>query len=68
MSTTPHRDITVRLTEPQYQALRGAITLTMTTFELDGPASVGMTPHVPRSLHAAEHALAVAWRRAGDGF
>jgi hypothetical protein len=66
--TAKPRDIVVRLTEPQYEALRSAITLVNTTFELDGPASVGMKPHVPRSLKAAEERLALAWHRAGMGF
>lgn len=68
MSTTPHRDVTVRLSEPQYQALMSAVVLLSETFAADGPASVGMGPQVPRSLDAAWRQIVTAWDRAGDGF
>jgi hypothetical protein len=60
--------ISLTLTEPQYEALMGAVRLMATTMEMDGPASIGHSPHVPRSLHAAALKLQAAWDRAVDGF
>lgn len=60
--------ISLTLTEPQYEALCSAIVLLTETFSADGPESVGMGPHVPRSLGIADDKLRAAWRRAVDGF
>jgi len=59
MSTA--RKITVVLTEPQYEALMSAVVLLSETFAADGPASVGMGPHVPRSLDSAWARVSAAW-------
>jgi hypothetical protein len=60
--------ITVTLTEPQYEALRAAVILLQTTFEMDGPSSVGMAPQMPGTLDRAWDYMTVAWQRAVDGF
>jgi len=58
------RTITITLTEPQFEALRSAVILAETTFQMDGPASVGMNSRVPHSLHTGWQKLTLAWHRA----
>jgi hypothetical protein len=63
-----HRIIQVHLTSAQYEALSSAVSYTATTMEMDGPSSIGLSPHTPRSLDAGWRAVSAAWNRAGDGF
>ena len=63
-----YRDIVMRLSERQYEALLSANILMMEHMVADGPDSIGQGPHAPRSLDAADRSLRRAWQRAGMGF
>jgi hypothetical protein len=55
-----HRDLMVRLTEPQYHAVMSAIDMYYQA-SADTPARAAL-------IDRAGNALSTAWTRAGDGF